>query len=886
MSEKKFKFYIGDESRVVIEDIDKRKESIFSEVYAKTFKVMNDTLGLILSDKNLIKKKNQEDNTCPSNIYAFVGDRGTGKTSCMRSVAEMLKSNNSFGKLLPNFSEKEFEVLDSTDPSFFTNDRNILDIFIGRLFSKFKYYVEKNGSEKEYEKNEVFKAFECVKESLTRMSKRNLCDDDTVDQLMGLSASVELQNNIHKLINLYLSYINKDFLVIPVDDIDLHTIYAFDMAEQIRKYLTQENTVILMALKIEQLEYAIERHYLRHYKDMIEKGFIDGTKISDMASKYMIKLIPQAHRFPLKSVEELVNEPVEIIENGNIIPFKESILKDIITALIFKKTRYLFYHLQRGNSPIIPHTLREVRHLLDFLYRMPDYNENEDGNYNKRQFEDYFFNIWIPHNCGAYNSSILVEFFKCQEIASFNRNVIQNLKKIFFGDNDNNRVSLYRTMIDDDDDDGNNLHKIINGLNNAYNISIGDVFAIIRYCENVFTDKSAFFFALKFIYSLKLYNSYNRLVDEVSEGCSEKEGLRKNLARDRLPDYKILVGGSFFNFDKLNANNSTNRFDYRAISIFEIRSKLDLCVGKMHEIKNEDLFHVIEFYALSLSRKYYWENEASFRKSEDFIYDSKYAIDDYAIFDTFSIFANITDVKRCYEKISPILWEAAKKETNNSLYNKIKKYCENDRTSQNPFLSCCCIRNVDILDSLDVSLRKIEPSYQDEFIDKTFLDYQVHDELCYNLITDAYAIIASFSKKTYDLNNNGEYFEIKFLFGPAIYECLVQKNDKDEIVGGNENFKKEFLKIYSGTTLVKQKIINKISEILKGKIESNPEVLDSRGAMSSLIQDIPLRRSMPALKKYIREDVPYLTRLRSIEAKRDRFVNDVVGFLQSLPVID
>ena len=51
MSEKTFKFYIGDESRVVIEDSEKMEESIFGEVYAQAINALDDFLGNIKVDK-------------------------------------------------------------------------------------------------------------------------------------------------------------------------------------------------------------------------------------------------------------------------------------------------------------------------------------------------------------------------------------------------------------------------------------------------------------------------------------------------------------------------------------------------------------------------------------------------------------------------------------------------------------------------------------------------------------------------------------------------------------------------------------------------------------------------------------------------------------------
>ena len=868
MSEKTFKFYIGDESRVVIEDSEKKNESIFSEVYAKVFDVMNDSFAYIFDDD---EKRNEfeiivDDNPCISNIFAFTGDRGTGKTSCMMSVAKMLQENeivDEGNKHFTNFKGKKFEVLDSTDPSFFTETKNILEIFVGRLFSRFKIYVQKFDYAKENEKNVVFEAFERVKESLTFMDKEHLCEDGTVEQLMELGASVDLQKNIQVLINCFLKYVNKDFLVIPVDDIDLHTIHAFRMAEQIRKYLTLKNTIILMALKTEQLEYAVERHYLDHYKDMIEKNFFDGSKISDMASKYMIKLIPQARRFALKTVEELVNEPVEIIDNGKKIPFKERILKDIITSLIFKKTRYLFYHYKKGDCPIIPHTLREVRHLIDFLYRMPNYNEKEDGRYNKRQFENYFFEQWALHNCDANGCELLKGLYKYQDVESFNKHVVQSLSKLF-GIKDER--PYYRS---DDSDESNNLNVILNKGNVSRNISLGDVFAFIHYCEVVSTNKQAFFFGLKFIYSIRLCSYYNKLVEEHDKEKIENSSLRKDVARDAFSDYNILVGGAFFNFDGLSVDTqmSRKRFDYRAISIDEIRKTLSSCLDENLGIKNMMMFNVVEFYALSLSRKYYWENEVLYRKTEDVVYNSKYLADDYAIFDTLSIFSNITDVKRSYERVDDRLWNAAE-QCENSLYKKIKFSCEEKRrNSQNPFLSCCCIRNIDILESLQATL------YDTNLYIQSSLPSENNDELCYSEIKNVYNKMNSFSKDTYDRNDENSHFIINFIFLQVVYESLQK-----------EEFKKSFLDIFSFSQKEKKRRINQVKVSLSNV---GLEPFGSRLSLMALIQELPFNKSMPLIRRLVDEEAFSIFRTyRDSESRKEKFVNEFESILESLPVID
>ena len=112
-------FNIGQESRPVIEKLTKQnvKESLFSEQYKNAF----DSLSSYLK---VSRTKDDEENEPFNNIFAFIGERGAGKTSCMLSVANELtgKSGNSF---LDNYQEVKnltFHKLSMIDPSFFGDD--------------------------------------------------------------------------------------------------------------------------------------------------------------------------------------------------------------------------------------------------------------------------------------------------------------------------------------------------------------------------------------------------------------------------------------------------------------------------------------------------------------------------------------------------------------------------------------------------------------------------------------------------------------------------------------------------------------------------------------------------------------------------------------------
>lgn len=787
-----FSFYIGEDTKVVVEGSDRAKHSIFNKVYGNFFNMLDQYINLL---EKTAYNNDDNDDICQNNIFAFVGDRGTGKTSCMKSVAKMLENDSNV--LSKSY---KFEILESTDPSFFSADQNILNIFIGRLFSRFQKEVKKNGTHKIKERNEVIESFEEVKDSLAHMNECRIGDENNIDQLLNLCAVVELRPSIRKLVDCFLRYVEKDYLVIPIDDIDLHTRYAYEMAEQIRKYLSQNRTIVLMALKPGQLNGVIENHYLIHYKDMLDKGMLKREAISDMASKYMAKLIPQAHRFPLKSIDEIVNEKVKIIDltKNKEVDFKEENLRDILTSLIFAKTRYLMYHPQFGRSPIIPGTLRECRQLLELMYRMPDYDENADGIYNKKRFIEYFFNEWAFNNCSEDGFVLLKVFYEYPSADSFNKFVVQILH------------DRYKDLFESPTSIGNRnrgvasisseISNILNRNCLAQNISLGDVLTIIHHIERktyrVADDN--LFLGIKFIYTLRLYEFYNKLVEKVAN--SENEYFSN--------EYHMIVGGNFINnnddyFELTQVGRKkifNERLDIRLINLKNLRDgfknkKISLCVT--------------ELYALLISRAYIENNDDSYRIRNKNYYLGSFSSDtEYVWCNLFSIFYNITNIKYCYRRVCPELWDAAQKDEK-SLLNKIKKLYAS-RKSQNPFLSCSCIRNMDVLDLLSTILCQ------------TLTGEDRNPE---TIIHGFFEQIAQFKKETYDRNPEGEKFKIDFKFGRAIAHTFEQ-----------EEFSCQFFELY-----------NLIPEQNKRKIDRAEKLLND--AMENVTKSIEMLRLLNISRK-------------------------------------
>lgn len=861
-----FIFYVGDESKIVVEN--NPDKSIFKEVYGNVFKSIDTLLEKNFIDEKSTSPKETADLSVnnPNNIFVFVGDRGAGKTSCMMSVASMLQNNSALIK-----SEKKFDVLESTDPSFFEENNNILDVILGRLFKKFKDAYETDVSISEHDKLELLKAFEKVKKTLTQMGTR-LCEESNIDQLLSLSASAELNKDVKYLVDRYLKFSKKQVLVIPVDDIDLHTMHAYTMVEQIRKYLIQKNVIVLMALKMEQLERVIVRHYAEHYNNMLERKMIDSGLIADMANKYLVKLIPLPHRFTLKSVEELANLPV-IIKKGDCInkgSGKE--LKNVVTSLIFEKTRYLFFNSTYEPSLIIPRNLREIRHLMNFLDEMPEYTDDKIGFYNKRRFLDYFLGTWI-NNLSLGDQKIIQELFNATESTELNKKVVVILQEKYVKD----FVGLEQRRVyhSDDEEQVFEMTNVFKKINVNYNVSIGDVFSVIRFCQNRITQNydKAFVFALETLYSITLYELYNKKIDSFKKATEYSEdqipsGTKRKV--DRIPEYNVVVGGRIVNEmeDTLVEQFAENiefccaRADFRIISLESIRKTL---------IKNakSSKLNVVEFFALTTSRAYLFDEDELFRTKNPIAFSDLFTNQQkYVWFSIYAIFANLTSIKQCYDRIDKTLYVRAEKDEN-SLLNKIRSRCSTIKkrnSVEESYHSCCSIRNVDVLKRIFEAIKKVDLSTD-----------------AIDTLTNMMKNFASLNIPTYDnLDDDKEYYKINFKF-------------LEEIVHVLEVNKTEIAKIYNATEKQTISKIGKIEKVLKdSRNEINKTGSESRGFstrydereiyIETCIQKLNLNQSKELVSRKLRDMFEDRAIYRSVV--REGLSHVFINWLKSVPVLD
>lgn len=129
-------------------------------------------------------------------------------------------------------------------------------------------------------------------------------------------------------------------LLLRIDDIDLNAGKAAEMLEYIRKYFVQPNILILVALKMEQVNLVLKKIFKSNY----DSSQPNNVGLDLMVERYLTKLIPHNQRIYMPEPNDYLDKElwiygcrVDELTDNQEKPEKFSSLKQAIPELIFRK---------------------------------------------------------------------------------------------------------------------------------------------------------------------------------------------------------------------------------------------------------------------------------------------------------------------------------------------------------------------------------------------------------------------------------------------------------------------------------------------------------------------------------------------------------------------
>lgn len=533
------KYIVGGERSEVIEH-ENFASSIFSDQYSQALKAIDRYLDSEI--KKPMSWNRHADGTL--RVVAFSGERGDGKSSCMRTVMwiiDNLKDLKSFkgedrifidNLGIEELASKKFKILELIDPAFFDNKHNVLEFIIGQIYAEVAGCKENSNR---LLRQDLMRDFQKIKSAIVELSELQTTGYDEISELSTLASSMTLRSHMETMMEHYLEFIHHDKLIIAIDDIDLNMGKAYEMCEQLRKYLGNRHCVVLISVKLPQLHAAVSAHMKKECAKMKD------PEVFMMASKYLDKLLPSAIRISMPSMYGLSEIPVAIYHKDIDTPiYFNTKLKEGIVELIFQRTRYLFYNSLGGVSPIVPSNLRDLTMLLGLLMSMnyvkPDHSsetETSKLSSNKLLFKEYFYKEWTQRLSGE-NRMEIEKWLKPENRVAQNKLITQYLKKFITSKGRDYSVWEEDEPINDKTLD--HFERITDDGNFSYNVSLGDVFHMINLLEQdkLDAEQELMLFFIKSHYSIMLYESYDKITEKI----------------DNLYPNKISAGSILFRFDE------------------------------------------------------------------------------------------------------------------------------------------------------------------------------------------------------------------------------------------------------------------------------------------------------------------------------------------------
>lgn len=365
---------------IIYENYSDFSTSVFHKVYDRANRLMeqiiseDEEIKAIAHHGNEFRNREQIDN-----IIAFVGRRGTGKTSAMLSFMERLKYS---GKKRENGSKEKIDCyeyigLEWIDASLLEKNEDIFDTILAKMFGDFmKITKDLYGTRKSdlnYDKQELAQQFDRIYTRISNLKRKNTAyqEENSLNILRDMARSNEIREDFKKLIKSYINFVsdamafgeryqnNASYLVVAIDDIDLNVEQGYEILEQIHRYLMVPGLIVLVAINYEEMLLCCERRYAKAYENLPENIISDiGKRAIQMSEEYLEKVLPPYRRVYLPSLKKMdyaLRDYRKIKIGTKMLGIKEAIFK-----LILDKTGVFYDAKGKKRHFMEPVTLRNL----------------------------------------------------------------------------------------------------------------------------------------------------------------------------------------------------------------------------------------------------------------------------------------------------------------------------------------------------------------------------------------------------------------------------------------------------------------------------------------------------------------------------------------------
>lgn len=336
--------------------------------------------------KSYVGKEFNESQHDRSNIFPFMGRRGSGKTTAMKEFCRILKTMDDkktkkwwIEHALDSEDEKRqlqdqnfgFHVLKLIDASLLEDREDLLELILAGIYKEYQPELEQNGyftTEGDRTRKVMRRFEELLQMYRTVRGVKDADDSSVVSMIRFQRSSNEISESIgellDELVDLKKSASDHEFFVIAIDDLDLNIRHGYEMLEQLQKFFAYYRVIILISVDYEQMLRVCVEHFHKDikYTDKQDRKLKDEPHSQRLANDYMTKVFPLQQRLFMPDMrKEVKGIKIGLTEQDKVT------VKKFMMSKVADRMR-IFYDATGGKKHFCePNTVRELVDYNSFL---------------------------------------------------------------------------------------------------------------------------------------------------------------------------------------------------------------------------------------------------------------------------------------------------------------------------------------------------------------------------------------------------------------------------------------------------------------------------------------------------------------------------------------
>lgn len=271
--------------------------------------------NIILAHSKRVCSLNGNDTYVHEHSSIFItGGRGSGKTTFLLSIGKLVKELG---------VEVKAYFLDLIDPTLMHDSDNFVSIILGKINEAVCCECRDSALRNAFTKSllDVAAIVEAITKSKTSEGLDNILDEQN---------ALRLESEIRTLLKRACACLDCNFLILPIDDVDMAFKHGFNVLEKIRKYFATPLILPIISGDFHLYEHIFSGKFYKQLTkgikgnfDIFESrsawfqdkaNFVD--KSLDLANAYLAKVLPTDRRINLIEVNDICNRDDVWLELG------------------------------------------------------------------------------------------------------------------------------------------------------------------------------------------------------------------------------------------------------------------------------------------------------------------------------------------------------------------------------------------------------------------------------------------------------------------------------------------------------------------------------------------------------------------------------------------